>query len=189
MLKLLSSVLDFFNPAGLAFKLLIYGAIAGVVAFGVHKYNDGIREEAVAAALKDERAETQPVIDELKQRVADRDATISAKDAAFKTEHDRQTAEAAGKQKLYNEVVKQNANLSKQIQNNIVAADALAGQLRDITTRSRSACTGDGDYQRRLGDALASCETDLNRQLRAAEEAASIAAGALAAARALRSTN
>lgn len=160
--------------------------LASAASFGVHKYNDGIREEAVAAALEDERAKTEPYIKELTADIAERDAIIEAKDIAFKLEQTRQTEMAAAKQKLYNEVVKQNANLSKQIQNSIVAADDLASQLRDITARSRTACTGDGDYQRRLGDALASCETDLNRQLRAAEEAASIAASALAAARALK---
>ena len=161
--------------------------LAGTVSFGVHKYNDGIRDKAVTAALVKERATTKPVITELAKRVADRDATIEAKDDAYKFEHARQTAEAAHKNKLYNEVVKQNAKLSKQVNTAIPSPEFVADGVRNLTTASGdSACPGDSDDRRRLGAAIAQCETDLNRQLRATETATDIAIKALAAARALK---
>ena len=40
-------------------------ALVGFASFGVHKYNDGIREKAVAAALIEERAVTAPLLNDL----------------------------------------------------------------------------------------------------------------------------
>lgn len=159
----------------------------GAVSFGVHKYNDGIREKAVAVALKDERAITKPVIDELAKRVAARDATIEAKDKAFKLEETRQIEVAAAKQKLYNNLIAQNAKLSKLQNSAIPSPEFVADGVRSLTAAGGdSTCPADSDDRRRLGAAIAQCEADLNRQLRATETATDIATKAVAAARALR---
>lgn len=161
--------------------------LTGAVSFGVHKYNDGIRAEAVAAALKDERAKTEPIIKELAKRVADRDATIEAKDATYKMEHDRQTAAATAKQKLYNNLIAQNAKLSKLQNTAIPSPEFVVDGVRNLTAASGdTTCAADSDDRRRMGAAIAQCEADLNRQLRATETATDIATKALAAARALK---
>lgn len=161
--------------------------LTGAVSFGVHKYNDGIRVKAVDAALVKEHAITAPVIKRLGEWVADRDATIAAKDAAFKKEHDRQIEVAKGKQKLYNNLVIQNAKLSKQINTTIPSPQFVADGVRNlIAAGGDSACAADSDDRRRLGAAIAQCEADLNQQHRATEIATDIAVKALAAARALR---
>lgn len=151
-----------------------------------HAFTGYVSAERVQEALVKERAVTTPKIDKLTTDLATANAAIAAKDAAATAELAKQTAEATQKQKLYDNLVKQNANLSAKLKSSFIATDTLAGQLRDITARSGAACAGQSDYPRRLGDALAQCETDLNRQLRATEEAGAIAADALAAARALR---
>jgi hypothetical protein len=163
--------------------------LTSTVSFGVHKYNDGIREKAVAVALKDERAITKPVIDELAKRVADRDATIEAKDKSYKTEHARQTEEAKGKQQLYKKVLEQNAKLSKLQNTAIPSPEFVADGVRELTAASGdSTCPSDSDDRRRLGAAIAQCEADLNRQFRATATAVDVATKAVAAARALSTT-
>ena len=161
--------------------------LAGGTSWMVHKYNDGIRVEAVDKALKDERAIKQPVIDELAKRVADRDATIEAKDKAFKREQTRQTEAAAAKQKLYNNLIVQNAKLSKLQNAAIPSPEFVADGVRNLTATSGDfTCPSDSDDRRRLGAAIAQCETDLNEQFRATATAVDIATKAVAAARALR---
>jgi hypothetical protein len=168
-------------------QIAILAAFVGASWWAWDSFKDRITAPAVAAALADERAVQQPIIDELAQRVADRDATIADKVAAFKRESDRQTEEADAKQKLYKKVLAQNAKLSKLQNNAIPSPEFVADGVRNLTAASGdSTCASDSDDRRRLGAAIAQCETDLNQQLRATETATDIATKALAAARALR---
>lgn len=184
----MSKILDLFDPTSWAFRIVGALGVVALLWFGViNPYNNWVTDKAVESALAEERAEKQPVIDELAKRVADRDATIEAKDKAFKTEHDRQKEEAKGKQKLYAKVLEQNAKLSKLQNAAIPSPEFVANGVRELTAASGdSTCAADSDDRRRLGAAIAQCETDLNRQLRATETATDIATKALAAARALR---
>lgn len=167
-------------------QLLALAVVAALCWYAVHSYNSYVSQKAVDKALVEERAVTKPKIEKLTAALATSKAEVKARDEASAAERARQVAEAALKTKLYNEVVKQNANLSAKLKSSFIAADTLAGQLRDITARSRTACASGSDYPRRLGEALAQCETDLGRLIGETEATAAIAADALAAARALK---
>lgn len=181
-------ITKYIDPRNWVWWALGVGVVLAGLWFGViSPYNNWVTDKAVESALADERAEKQPVIDKLAKWVADRDKIIEAKDKAFKTEHDRQKEEAKGKQKLYAKVLEQNAKLSKLQNAAIASPEFVADGVRELTAASGdSTCAADSDDRRRLGAAIAQCETDLNRQLRATETATDIATKALAAARALR---
>lgn len=135
---------------------------AGTLSFGVHKYNDGIREKAVAAALKDERAITQPVIDELAKRVADRDSAIDEINAVSKAEKLRQQEQLELKQKGYDHAIANTKTLKNRL-------DAMRGNdadferlLNNTTTANGSPAEASlGDRYERLETAHQQCERDI----------------------------
>lgn len=173
-------------PLWLFSRVLPALALVGLLAFGVQTYNAKVSAAHVEAALKDERAKTEPIIKTLTDTVAARDKTIADKDAAAATELKRQTDAAASKQKLYDNLKAQNAKLSKQVIAAIPSPEFVADGVRNLTAGGDSTCAADSDYRRRLGAAIAQCETDLNTSLRATETAVDIATKAVAAARALK---
>lgn len=135
----------------------------GAAGFGVHKYNDGIREKAVTAALKDERATTQPVIDELAKRVAARDSEIEAIKEASKAEALRQASQLEVKQKEYAHAIANTKTLKSRL-------DAMRGSDADFerllnarpVNRSGSAPEASlGGRYERLEAAHQQCERDI----------------------------
>lgn len=135
--------------------------LTGAASFGVHKYNDGVREKAVAIALKDERATTQPVIDELAKRVAARDTEIEAIKEASKAEALRQARQLEVKQKDYAHAIANTKTLK-------IRLDAMRGSDADFErllnarpVNSGTAEAGLGDRYERLETAHQQCERDI----------------------------
>jgi len=83
-------------------KAALVAVVLGILAYGVHSYNTAVSAKAVVAALKDERAKTQPIIDELAMRVANADKTI----ADYKAESDKLKAKVATNQGVLNATLK-----------------------------------------------------------------------------------
>jgi hypothetical protein len=60
---------------GLFFRYVLPALVlTGAVSFGVHKYNDGVREKAVASALVKERAITAPLLNDFAHKFKRLDA-------------------------------------------------------------------------------------------------------------------
>lgn len=75
--------LAFLNPyRWLAYVAGIIGIVMLIWFWVISPYNNHVSAKAVAAAIKDERAKTQPIIDELTNRVASADKTITDYKAA-----------------------------------------------------------------------------------------------------------
>lgn len=153
--------------------------LTGTVSFGVHKYNDGIREKAVAAALAEERAVTTPLLNTLasdfkslttqikgittniietrKQAKADADAAL----AKEKDRADQATARYKGQVRVVKE-------MAADRQAVLVDFDKLPDSMwnyDDFSAANDSGSTGIvrlSGYTRRLIKRYESCERDLN---------------------------
>ena len=153
--------------------------LTGTVSFGVHKYNDGIREKAVAAALAEERAVTTPLLNTLasdfkslttqikgittniietrKQAKADADAAL----AKEKDRADQATARYKGQVRVVKE-------MAADRQAVLVDFDKLPNSMwnyDDFSAANDSGSTGIvrlSGYTRRLIKRYESCERDLN---------------------------
>lgn len=145
---------------GLLLRYVLPAAVlVGATSFGVHKYNEGIRKEAVASALSEERAQTTPIIDGLKTQLQ------VIKDAS-KAEADKQKAELARKTKEYKNALVQIESLEAQLSKQLVAADEFERLLNTIRDNNRAAGTGISPRY----DALAAAHTQCERDLRESEE-------------------
>ena len=153
--------------------------LTGTVSFGVHKYNDGIREKAVAAALAEERAVTTPLLNTLasdfkslttqikgittniietrKQAKADADAAL----AKEKDRADQATARYKGQVRVVKE-------MAADRQAVLVDFDKLPDSMwnyDDFSAANDGSHTGIvrlSGYTRRLIKRYESCERDLN---------------------------
>ena len=83
-------------------KAALAAVVLGILAYGVHSYNTAVSAKAVEVALKDERAKTQPIIDELAMRVANADKTI----ADYKAASDKLMAKIESNQGVLNATLK-----------------------------------------------------------------------------------
>ena len=163
MFKLISWVLDFFDPAGWAFKVLIAGIVVAGIWFGiVRRYNHYVSAKAVAAALVKERATTAPVIKRLGEWVAVRDAKIEAIDTASKAERARQIAVVDLKDKELKNALTQNKALKTDLAK-LRGADADFQRLLDTITANNNSATGASASARlkQLGAAHQQCERAL----------------------------
>lgn len=137
--------------------------LAGGTSWVVHKYNDGIRVKAVAAALVEERAITAPVIKRLGEWVAARDAKLEAIDTASKAERARQIAVVESKDKELKYALTQNKTLKIDL-GKLRGADAdFQRLLNTITTNNNS--TSGASASTRLKQ-LSSAHTQCERALR-----------------------
>ena len=165
----------------------------GTASFGVHKYNDGIREKAVAAALAEERAVTTPLLNTLasdfkslttqikgittniietrKQAKADADAAL----AKEKDRADQATARYKGQVRVVKE-------MAADRQAVLVDFDKLPNSMwnyDDFSAANDSGSTGIvrlSGYTRRLIKRYESCERDLNTAIGVAAAAVDRAA-------------
>lgn len=167
--------------------------LTGTVSFGVHKYNDGIREKAVAAALAEERAVTTPLLNTLasdfkslttqikgittniietrKQAKADADAAL----AKEKDRADQATARYKGQVRVVKE-------MAADRQAVLVDFDKLPDSMwnyDDFSAANDGSHTGIvrlSGYTRRLIKRYESCERDLNTAIGVAAAAVDRAA-------------
>lgn len=151
----------------------------GTVSFGVHKYNDGIREKAVAAALAEERTVTTPLLNTLASDFKSLTAQIKGittniietrkqakadADAALAKEKDR-ADQATARYKGQVRVVKEMAADRQAV---LVDFDKLPNSMwnyDDFSAANDSGSTGIvrlSGYTRRLIKRYESCERDLN---------------------------
>lgn len=135
--------------------------LAGGTSWVVHKYNDGIREKAVAAALVEERAITAPVIQRLGEWVAARDAKLEAIDTASKAERARQIAVVESKDKELKYALIQNKTLKIDL-SNLRGADADFQRLLNTITANNNSTGGASASARlkQLGSAHTQCEKE-----------------------------
>jgi hypothetical protein len=142
----------------------IIGSIAFVAlaTWGVHTYNVKVSTKAVAAALVKERAVTVPVIKELAERVAARDATIGDIKAKSETERARQIAVVDLKDKELKNALTQNKALKTDL-GKLRGADADFQRLLDTITANNHSATGASASTRlkQLGAAHQQCERAL----------------------------
>jgi hypothetical protein len=136
--------------------------LAGGTSWVVHKYNDGIREKAVAAALGKERAITAPVIKRLGEWVAARDAKIEAIETASNAERARQIAVVDLKDKELKHALTQNKTLKTDL-GKLRGADADFQRLLDTITANNNSASGASASTRlkQLGAAHQQCERAL----------------------------
>jgi len=164
-------------------------AAAALLWFGViSPYNNYVSAKAVAAALEEERAKTEPFIAELKADILERDGIITNMNAAAELEKSKQLKAANEKTIQYNAVVKQNKELFARFNAAMLSKSELADRLRDITEQSSGSATNTSDsgFTRRLGAAYAQCESDVSGLLETASSANERAAKAEAGLRALK---
>lgn len=165
----------------------------GVVSFGVHKYNDGIREEAVAAALIKERAVTTPLLNDLagkfirlgaqfkdiesniiqtrKQAKADADAAL----AKEKERADQATSRYKGQVRIVKEMAADRQAVLvdfNQLPDSMWNIDDIAA-AHDGSSAGIVRLSG---YTRRLIKRYQSCERDLNEVIGVAAQAVDRAA-------------
>ena len=96
-------ITKYIDPRNWLWWVLGAGALLASLWFGVvSPYNSWVTNKAVTAALKDERAKTQPIIDELAMRVANADKTITD----YKAESDKLKAKVATNQGVLNATLK-----------------------------------------------------------------------------------
>jgi hypothetical protein len=136
--------------------------LAGGTSWVVHKYNDGIREKAVAAALVKERAITAPVIKRLGEWVAERDAKLDDIKAKSETERLRLIAVTDLKTKELGNALTQNKTFKAELTR--LHGD-LAGfnSVLDTITANNDRATGASASTRlkQLGAAHQQCERAL----------------------------
>lgn len=165
----------------------------GTVSFGVHKYNDGIRQKAVAAALAEERSVTTPLLNTLASDFTSLTAQIKGittniietrkqakadADAALAKEKDR-ADQATARYKGQVRVVKEMAADRQAV---LVDFDKLPNSMwnyDDFSAANDSGSTGIvrlSGYTRRLIKRYESCERDLNTAIGVAAAAVDRAA-------------
>lgn len=171
--------------------------LTGAVSFGVHKYNDGIREKAVAAALVKERAVTTPAFNALTQQfktiekniIESRKAAKEKADAAITKEQDR--ADKATED--YKRELRAKKLLAAERDRLVVALDEQRASRLPELTQPLAARDGDSAEVGRLrvfadglGRLLSQCQQTAADIRRAAATAIDRVAAAEAAARALK---
>lgn len=136
-------------------------ALAGVVSFGVNKYNDGIRKEAVAAALKDERAKTDPVFRELTSNFNALGAIFKEITEASKAERARQIAVVDLKDKELKYALTQNKTFKAEL-TRLHGDIAGFNSVLDTITANNNRATGASASTRlkQLGSAHTQCEKE-----------------------------
>lgn len=160
--------------------------LTGAASFGVHKYNDGIREKAVAAALVKERAVTTPAFNALTQQFKDIENNIiqtrkqakAAADAALAKEKDR-ADQATIKYKGQVRIVKEMAADRQAVLVDFNQLPDSMWNFEDISAAHDSSHTGVvrlSGYTRRLIKRYQSCERDLNTAIGTAAAAVDRAA-------------
>jgi hypothetical protein len=201
-MKLISAILDLFNPAGWAFKLLVAIIVSGGAAWGWHGFKARISAPAVAAALAKERATTTPAFKKL--AIQFNDLAEQFKDIEFNIIETRKQAKAVADAAVAQEKYRADqATIKYQIQVRVVkdmATDRQAAlvdfsqlpnsmwNFEDISAAHDSGGAGIvrlSGYTRRLIKRYQSCEQDLNEAIRTAAAAVDRAAIGDAAVRAL----
>lgn len=162
MIKLISGLLDFFNPAGLAFKALVVGTVAAGLWFGiVRPYNNFVSTKAVAAALVKERAITAPVIKRLGEWVAVRDAKIDAIETASNAERARQMAAVELKTKELKNALTQNKTFKAELTRLHGDIAGFNSVLDTITANNNRAAGASASARlKQLGAAHVQCEKE-----------------------------
>lgn len=167
--------------------------LTGTVSFGVHKYNDGIREKAVAAALVKERAVTTPAFNGLTKKFNDltrelkeietniiqsRNQAKADADLAVAKEK-RRADEATIKYKGQVRVVKEMAADRQAVLVDFNQLPDSMWNFEDISAPHDGSHTGIvriSGYTRRLIKRYQSCERDLNTAIGTAAAAVDRAA-------------
>ena len=162
--------------------------VAGVWFGIISPYNNFVSTKKVNAALKVERAKTEPVIKRLAEWVVARDATIDGMNKAAEREKSKQLKAANEKTIQYNAVVKQNKELFAKFNAAMLSKSDLTDRLRNITEQSSSGATNTSNsgFVKRLGEAYAQCESDVSLLLETASRTNERAAKAEAGLRALK---
>jgi DNA repair exonuclease SbcCD ATPase subunit len=122
-----STILDWLTPWYV--KAALVAVVLGILAYGVHSYNTAVSAKAVTAALKKERAEKQPIIDELAMRVANADKTITD----YKAASDKLKAKIESNQGVLNATLKKLENSNRDLAN-LRGTDAEFKRLLDSAT-------------------------------------------------------
>ena len=167
--------------------------LAGGTSWVVHKYNDGIREKAVAAALIEERAVTTPLLNDLAAKfkglgtqfkdiesniIQTRKQAKADADAALAKEKDR-ADQATIRYKGQVRVVKEMAADRQAVLVDFNQLPDSMWNFDDISAANDSGHTGIvriSGYTRRLIKRYQSCERDLNTAIGTAAAAVDRAA-------------
>lgn len=136
--------------------------LTGAVSFGVHKYNDGIREKAVAQALKDERAITDPVFKKLAANFNALQGTFENITAASNAERERRIAEIDKKTKELGYALAQNKTLKADLAKLHGVSAELDRVLDTIASINHSTSGASASARlKQLGNAHQQCERAL----------------------------
>lgn len=142
-------------------KAALAAVVLGILAYGVHSYNTAVSAKAVEVALKDERAKTQPIIDELAMRVANADKTI----ADYKAASDKLKAKIESNQGVLNATLKK---LDKSTAELAVlrGTDADFRRLLDAATANTGSATSAGTVARleQLTSAHYQCQREFREE-------------------------
>lgn len=161
-------ITKYIDPRNWLWWALGAGAVVAIVWFGIiNPYNNYVSSKKVAAALKDERAKTEPVIKRLGEWVAERDSKITNIETASNAEMARQAAVVDLKTKELKNALTQNNALKTDLAK-LRSADADFQRLLDTITANNNSATGTSASTRlnQLGSAHNQCE----RALRESDE-------------------
>ena len=139
-------------------RILPLLVIFGVAAFGVHKYNDGLREDGRIEGRAGAKAESDPVIQTLAEWVVDRDAML----AKIADEQKKLGDIVVIKQKELNNALSQNKAFSADLAK-LRGADAEFNRVLNTISGINSNASGASASARlvQLGAAHSQCERAL----------------------------
>ena len=141
-MKILSLILDIFDPAGWAFRVLVALAVVAGLWFGIiSPYNNYVSEKKVAAALKTERAKTEPVFKELTANFNALKGTFDNITTASNAERDRRKAEIDAKTKELTHALNQNKTLKADLAK-LHSLNADFDRLLDTIAANNNSATG-----------------------------------------------
>lgn len=142
-------------------KAALAAVVLGILAYGVHSYNTAVSAKAVEVALKDERAKTQPIIDELAMRVANADKTI----ADYKAASDKLMAKIESNQGVLNATLKKLDKSTNELATLRGSDDAFKRLLDSATANIGSASSASAVAKlRQLSDAHYQCQREFREE-------------------------
>ena len=161
-MNIISKLLDLFDPAGWLFKAVAALVIAGAMWWAWTGFKAWVSAPAVAAALKTERAKTEPVFKELTANFNALKGTFENITTASNAERERRIAEINTKTKELGNALSQNKTLKADLAKLRGLNDEFDRVLNTIAANNDSATGASASTRlKQLSSAHQQCERAL----------------------------